>query len=114
MPRLVRNSLPFLPAIDCRNRYDERRNRGRVPAGVVMSLPAPDPDAPSAGRLPRNVRVLGGTSLLNDVASEMVYPLLPGFLLSLGGSVAHLGLITGVAESASSLLKLFSGGWSDR
>lgn len=65
--------------------------------------------------LPRNVKVLGGASLLNDVASEMIFPLLPVFLLSvLGGNRFYLGLIEGVADSLSSLLKLWSGGRSDR
>jgi MFS family permease len=70
---------------------------------------------PKGTRLPANVRVLGGTSLLNDVASEMAYPLLPEFFLRvLGGTHAGLGLIEGAADSLSSLLKLWSGGWSDR
>jgi MFS family permease len=65
--------------------------------------------------LPRNVKLLGLASLLNDIASEMAYPLLPGFLIGvLGGNRVHLGLIEGVAESTASLLKLWSGGRSDR
>jgi MFS family permease len=65
--------------------------------------------------LPRNVKVLGGASLLNDVASEMIFPLLPTFLIgTLGGNRFHLGVIEGVADTASSALKLWSGGWSDR
>jgi MFS family permease len=71
--------------------------------------------AGSRAPLPANVRVLGGASLLNDVASEMPYPLLPEFLVNvLGTGPAGVGLIDGVAETASSLLKLFAGGWSDR
>ena len=35
-----------------------------------------------ASSLPRNVKLLGLASLLNDIASEMVYPLLPQFLLA--------------------------------
>ena len=65
--------------------------------------------------LPRNVKLLGWASLLNDVASEMVYPLLPQFLIQvLGGNKLYLGLIEGAADTAASLLKLGSGGWSDR
>jgi MFS family permease len=65
--------------------------------------------------LPRNVRLLGAASLLNDVASEMIYPLLPTFLLGvLEGGLVSLGVIEGVADSAASLLKLWSGGRSDR
>ena len=46
--------------------------------------PATD-DRPAATRLPRNVKVLGWASLLNDVATEMVYPLLPAFLIQVLG-----------------------------
>lgn len=62
-----------------------------------------------------NVLWLAVVSLLNDAASEMIYPLLPLFLVgTLGAGPALLGLIEGVAESASSLLKLVSGWMSDR
>lgn len=65
--------------------------------------------------LPRNVKLLGWASFLNDVASEMIYPLLPKFLLEvLGGNKFWLGLIEGAAESISSLLRPWAGGWSDR
>ena len=65
--------------------------------------------------LPSNVRLLGWVSFWNDVASEMVYPLLPTFLLSaLGGNKLALGIIEGAAESLASLLKLWSGARSDR
>jgi MFS family permease len=64
---------------------------------------------------PRNVFALGWTSFLNDTASEMIYPLLPVFLTTtLGAGAAFLGLIEGIAESTASLLKLFSGWFSDR
>lgn len=66
-------------------------------------------------KLPRNVKVLGWASFLNDVASEMIFPLLPQFLLAgLGGNKFALGVIEGIADSASSIVKLWSGGWSDR
>jgi len=69
----------------------------------------------SSHSLPRNVKLLGYASLLNDVASEMIYPLMPQFLIGvLGGNRFHLGIIEGVADSTSSLLKLWSGAWSDR
>lgn len=65
--------------------------------------------------LPRSVWMLGVISLLNDAASEMVYPLLPLFLATmLGAGPRVLGLIEGLAEAVSSLLKLASGVWSDR
>lgn len=54
-------------------------------------------------------------SLLNDAASEMIFPLLPLFLVStLGAGPAFLGLVEGVAETTASMVKL-AGGWlSDR
>ncbi len=65
--------------------------------------------------LSKNVRSLGWVSLFNDIASEMIYPLLPLFLNSvLGAGVVFIGLIEGIAESVSSFLKLFSGWVSDR
>lgn len=62
----------------------------------------------------RNVLLAGLTSLLTDVSSEMVYAVLPLYLTAvLGASPAVLGLIEGLAESVSSLLRAFSGRWSD-
>jgi sugar phosphate permease len=76
-----------------------------------MSQPASDRN-PS---LPRNVKVLGLTSLLNDIASEMIYPLLPYFLITvLQGNKVWLGIIEGAADSIASLLKLWAGGRSDQ
>jgi MFS family permease len=65
--------------------------------------------------LPRTVWLLGWVSLLNDAASDLVYPLLPIYLSSvlLAGPKA-LGLIEGVAETVGSLLKLVSGLLADR
>lgn len=61
-----------------------------------------------------NIIVLGLVSLLTDISTEMVYPLLPLFLTArLGASPAIVGLIEGVAESLASLLKVFSGYFSD-
>ena len=65
--------------------------------------------------LARTVKLLGFASLLNDISSEMIFPLLPHFVMTvLGGSRTSLGMIEGAADSLSSLLKLASGHWSDR
>lgn len=64
--------------------------------------------------LHRNVKLLGWASFFNDVASEMIAPLLPVFLLSIGAGKQAIGWIEGVADALASLLKLFSGAWSDR
>ncbi len=62
-----------------------------------------------------NIIILGITSLLTDISSEMVYPILPIFLVTtLGASPAILGMIEGIAESLASLMKVFSGFWSDK
>lgn len=63
----------------------------------------------------RNVFLLGLVSLVADVSSEMAYPIVPIFLTTtLGASVPLVGVIEGVAEGSASLLKLFSGWFSDR
>ena len=65
--------------------------------------------------LSKNVVILGFVSLLNDTASEMIYPLLPVFLTAvLGAGPAALGVIEGIAESTAAFLKLYSGYLSDR
>jgi len=66
-------------------------------------------------KLPATVITLGFVSLLNDVASDMIAPLLPIFLATtLGAGPAVVGLIEGVAETTSSLLKLYAGRLGDR
>jgi MFS family permease len=77
------------------------------------------PDAPSAdgrsGRVPRNVIVLGLVSLLTDASSEMVYPILPLFLVNvLHAPVSAIGLIESLAEGTASFVKVASGRLSDR
>ncbi len=65
--------------------------------------------------LSRNIYAAGFVSLLMDVSSEMIYPLMPLFLSSvLGASKSLIGIIEGVAESTASILKIFSGWLSDR
>lgn len=61
-----------------------------------------------------NVIVLGVVSLLNDSASEMVVPLLPAFLTSLGAGALALGAIEGGADFVASVLEYLAGRWSDR
>jgi MFS family permease len=63
----------------------------------------------------RNVILLGLASFFTDVASEMVYPLIPFFLTAgLGAGTTLLGVVEGVAECIASLLKAFSGYLADR
>ncbi|HWT87128.1 MAG TPA: MFS transporter, partial [Myxococcales bacterium] len=67
-----------------------------------------------AAGISRNVVLLGVVSLLADVSSDMVMPLLPAFLLTLGADAAFIGVIEGVAEGTAALLKYLSGRWADR
>jgi len=63
----------------------------------------------------RNVLVMGLVSFFNDVASEMIYPIVPIFLTAvLGAPASIVGLIEGVAESTASVLKVISGWLSDK
>jgi MFS family permease len=65
--------------------------------------------------LERNVFFTGLVSFFMDMSSEMIYPLVPIFLSSvLGVNKSVIGLIEGIAESTASLLKVFSGWFSDR
>jgi MFS family permease len=80
-------------------------------------------DPPSADRipglralraLPRVVWLLGLASLLNDVSSEAIFPLLPVFLAQLGAPMRYLGLIEGSADALASVIKMVAGRLSDR
>lgn len=65
--------------------------------------------------LPSTVWLLGAISLLNDAASELVYPLIPLYLATvLAAGPSALGIIEGAAEATAALLKLVSGVWYDR
>lgn len=65
--------------------------------------------------LPRNVWAVSLTSFLMDISSEMVINILPLFLFNvLGVRMSLIGVIEGIAEATASLLKLFSGWFSDR
>jgi len=61
-----------------------------------------------------NIILLGVVSFLNDMSSEMIMPILPMFLTSLGATGIIIGLIGGLRESISSILKVFGGLWADR
>ena len=65
--------------------------------------------------IPREVKVLSLVSLFNDVASEMVYPLLPAFVSgTLGAGAAVLGALDGAADLTAAAVKWISGRLSDR
>jgi MFS family permease len=67
-----------------------------------------------ARRIPENVRAVSVVSLVNDLASELAYPVVPLFLATvLGAPVAVIGLIEGIAEGAAVGLGALSGWISD-
>jgi MFS family permease len=69
----------------------------------------------SESPLPRSIRTLGWVSFFTDVASEMVYPVVPLFLVSaLGAPATVLGAMEGAAEAVVCLMKGASGWHSDR
>jgi MFS family permease len=62
-----------------------------------------------------NVLILGIVSLFADMSTEMIYPLVPLFLVNvLGASFIDVGIIEGIAESTASIFKIVSGYISDR
>ncbi len=64
--------------------------------------------------LTRNVYLLGLLSLFNDLTSDMITPLLPAFLATMGLGAGFLGVMEGVSNSVSNLTKLFAGWYADR
>src|SRR5512137_379093 len=80
----------------------------------ASDVPAAPPKT-GLSALPRNVWAVTAASFLTDISSEMVSNLLPLFLYTvLGARTDVIGLIEGVAETTASILKIFSGWFSDR
>lgn len=66
-------------------------------------------------KLHPNIWIVTATSLLTDISSEMIVYLIPLFLSNvLGVRMAFIGLIDGVAETTASLVKIYSGAFSDK
>src|SRR5512136_394932 len=62
----------------------------------------------------KNIQLLGFVSLLNDISSEIIQPILPLFITSLGGGSLAVGLIGGFSNGLPSIIEIFSGYWSDK
>ena len=81
-------------------------------SGPLMSE---ESSAADHGWRTHNLTVLSGVSLLQDAASELLYPILPIFLtVTLGAPAAVVGLVEGLAEGAASITKLAAGFFGDR
>lgn len=61
----------------------------------------------------RNVVVLSTISLFTDIASEMLYPVMPIYLKTVGFSVVLIGVLEGFAEATAGLSKGYFGNMSD-
>lgn len=73
------------------------------------------PSAEEKKRGFRNILLIGLTSMFMDASTEMVYPLIPLYLVTaFGATPALVGVIEGIAESLASLMKVFSGYLGDR
>lgn len=65
--------------------------------------------------LPSNIKFLGLVSFLNDLSSDMIFPVIPVFLTTvLGASFMFVGVVEGIADSTASIIKMVSGRLSDR
>ncbi|WP_041320800.1 MFS transporter [Hyphomicrobium denitrificans] len=64
--------------------------------------------------IPAGIWALGFVSMLMDISSEMIYALLPVYMVTaLGTSTLAVGVIEGIAEATASITKVFSGALSD-
>src|SRR5580704_15871388 len=88
-------------------------HRDDAPGDVPDAGSSPKSSSGSLG-LPPLVLRLGWVSFFTDVAGDMIYPLLPAFLVSLGAGAGALGWVEGTAEATSALVKTWSGRISDR
>ncbi|HSF44665.1 MAG TPA: MFS transporter, partial [Chitinophagaceae bacterium] len=64
--------------------------------------------------LSRTIWILSLVSLFTDMASEMLYPVMPLYLRQIGFTVLIIGILEGVAEAVAGLSKSYFGGLSDR
>jgi len=105
-PSVASTGMSMTPFAPARRDLASRRRREIEDLSATTQLDEEDTGS---------VWILGVVSFFNDIASEMLYPLLPIFITQvLGAPVAILGLIDGVAEGAAAGFKVLFGHWSDR
>ncbi len=61
----------------------------------------------------KNIKLLGASSLFNDIGSEMITPILPFYVLALGGTGFAIGALSGLREGLAGLFKIIGGWFSD-
>lgn len=64
-------------------------------------------------KITRAVWILSLVSMFADIASEMLYPIIPVYLQTIGFSIFLIGLLEGIAEATAGLSKGYFGNWSD-
>jgi len=64
--------------------------------------------------LTRTVLLVSFVSFFTDIASEMLYPVMPVYLQSIGFSVLLIGMLEGLAEATAGLSKGYFGNYSDK
>ncbi len=81
-----------------------------------LMAPTLEPTSPnhSPKKIPSNIILLSVVSFFNDISSEMIMPILPMFLRSLGSTAEIIGLVGGFRDGISNILKVFCGYWSDK
>jgi MFS family permease len=82
-----------------------------------QAKPAKEPGALPPRRwplLPATVLALSATSFFTDVASEMVFPLLPLLTANWAGGMVWWGVVEGLADAVASVTKLYSGRWAEK
>ncbi len=62
----------------------------------------------------KNIYLLGSSSMFNDISSEMITPILPFYVIALGGTGLAVGALSGLREGLASLFKIIGGWISDR
>jgi MFS family permease len=84
-------------------------------SGAVLRKRATASPRSRGGRVSRNVVALGAVSLLTDVSSEMVAAILPIYLVfALGASPLQFGIVDGIYQGATAVVRLGSGFVADR
>jgi MFS family permease len=66
------------------------------------------------GWLSKTVLILSLVSMLNDIAGELLYPVLPLYMASIGYGAIWIGVLEGFAEAIAGLTKGWFGEWSDK
>lgn len=99
----------FLP---CTSR-GKRRSRGLIVAPAPQTVKTPL-TWQAMKLISRTVWILSLVSLFTDLASELLYPVMPLYLQSIGFSFSAIGLLEGIAEFTAGLSKGYFGQWSDR